>query len=484
MDPAETDLRVPALTLLKQNPAGLTTGELVSHLRRSTNPVGTALAELQGRRDDRFSQRVRNLFISDESRARSLPNLGLVVQQEGPRSAWVITATGIDFLNTGLTVPEGTDELVEIDDTFATEQAQPLPREGRQRRVVTQPVDLSIQTIVEQIDNGGIRLETDFQRKYIWDDSKASRLIESLLLNIPIPVCYFAEEPRTGSYEVVDGHQRLYSIWRFVKGDLPLRGLTELQDLSRLKYDQLTSLLQRDLMRRTIRCVVITRESDVDLKFEVFERLNTNSVALTAQEIRNCVCRGSLNDLLKDLVWAPNFRTMLGRAQPDPRMRDHELILRFFAISETLPKYKPPLKKLLTDFMEARRDLSDANLEILRKRFLLAIDCVFAVFGNAAFRRIDDRGLTLDNIVNRALFDAQMICLGRCELEVLRTHRAAIVAGQAALFGISDYQDAITLSTADASKLAARLRMTAAMLTSVGIAVDPSAVAVVLEKTE
>ena len=178
----------------------------------------------------------------------------------------------------------------QLDAEFVPELVETLASEGKARRVVTQPYDLSIQTLVEQIDDKTLVLAADFQRNYVWDNAKASRLIESLLLNIPIPVCYFAED-ETGTYEVVDGHQRLNSIWRFVKGDFPLRGISELRDYQGHRFLKLSSTVQRDLQRRTIRCVVISRESDPDLKFEVFERLNTNAVPLNAQELRNCVYR-------------------------------------------------------------------------------------------------------------------------------------------------------------------------------------------------
>ena len=359
----------------------------------------------------------------------------------------------------------------QAEEGFVPEPAERLVTEGRARRVVSQPYDLSIQTLVEQIDDKGLVLATDFQRNYVWDEAKASRLIESLLLNIPIPVCYFAEDAN-GTYEVVDGHQRLHSIWRYLKGDFPLRALTELKQHRGLRFIRLPLGTQRDLQRRTIRCVVFSRESDPDLKFDVFERLNTNAVSLNAQELRNCIYRGQLNVLLKELVLEPEFRRALGRRDPDPRMRDHELVLRFLALNSEIRGYKPPLKKVLNDFMEANRTMDPGAIEAMRASFVSTIRSITAVFGDAAFRRIGATGARLDANVNRALFDAQMLCFSRLDSAAVVARRAEIVQAQAALFGNTEFEDSIGLATADRARMIDRLRMFSDAVAEIGLPID------------
>lgn len=348
------------------------------------------------------------------------------------------------------------------------EDVQPTPQ--KRRRVVTQPYDLSIQTLVEQVDDKSLILATDFQRNYVWDNSKASKLIESLLLNIPIPVCYFAEDA-DGVYEVVDGHQRLHSVWRFAKGDFALGKLVALPEFAGLRFTKLPTVTQRYLMRRTLRCVVITRESDPDLKFEIFERLNTNAVPLNAQELRNCVFRGDLNDLLKELVLEPDFRTALGREKPDYRMRDHELVLRYFALSEGLADYAPALTSFLNRYQNARRAMRPEDREELSRSFRHAARVASVVYGNNAYRQIDALGNRLEAGVNRALFDAEMLCLSRMSEDAAREHAVELRAGTAELCGDMDFADAITRATADRSRLMLRVRMMADMMASVGV--DP-----------
>ncbi len=121
--------------------------------------------------------------------------------------------------------------------------ATPLSIAPPDRRLVTQPYDLSVRNIVDQINDKSLKTEPSFQRGYVWDDSRASSLIESLLINIPIPVCYFAEE-EDSSFTVIDGHQRLYSIWRFVNDLFPLQGLKALPE-----YDGYTA---RPIQQRSV----------------------------------------------------------------------------------------------------------------------------------------------------------------------------------------------------------------------------------------
>jgi hypothetical protein len=189
------------------------------------------------------------------------------------------------------------DEIILLEEQESIERDEPLDLTGDERRLVTQPYDFSVSSLVDDIDAGRLLLRMEYQRSYVWDDAKASRLIESLLLNVPIPVCYFAEN-EDGTLEVVDGQQRLQSIWRFISAQasgedrLTLRGTTVLDELNGLQFAQLAQRDQRRIKNRTIRCIVITEDSHPDIKFDVFERLNTGAVRLSDQELRNSIYRG------------------------------------------------------------------------------------------------------------------------------------------------------------------------------------------------
>lgn len=151
------------------------------------------------------------------------------------------------------------------------------------------------------IEKGRIFLQPDFQRySQVWDYKTASQLIESVLLNVPIPPIYVAEED-DGSWNIIDGLQRLTSFKNFYEGKFKLRGLDSLKELNKQSYESLNQNAKSILDNGSLRIILITKESHPEMKYDVFMRLNRGSVKLTEQELRNCLYRGSLNDLIKDL---------------------------------------------------------------------------------------------------------------------------------------------------------------------------------------
>lgn len=224
--------------------------------------------------------------------------------------------------------------IYEVEQEADTQDPDETPL--RDRKVVTQPYDLVVQSLSEQIKGGTIFLRPlsdrpHFQRQYVWSNALASRLIESILLNVPIPPCFLSQNEEF-ELDVIDGQQRLYSIHRFLENQFALNKLEVLTEFNGNRLHELPTKTQRQLRTHTLRCVLITNESHPDIKFDVFERLNTNTVPLNAQELRNCVYRGSLNTMLKDASEFTPWLEILRRKKPDIRLRDEELILRFFCI--------------------------------------------------------------------------------------------------------------------------------------------------------
>ncbi|MDI6904396.1 MAG: DUF262 domain-containing protein [Candidatus Bathyarchaeia archaeon] len=213
-------------------------------------------------------------------------------------------------------------------DIEETETEFELEVKEESRTVYADKLDLDVATLCNRVQTGDLVLQPEFQREYVWDDTKASRFIESILMQIPTPVIYLAED-KDGRRLTIDGHQRLRSVFRFWSNDFPLRNLTVFKELNGKKFKDLDKKYQRSLLNGVIRSILIRQESDDDVKFELFERLNTGSVHLNAQELRNCVYLGPYNDLIKDLASDRDFLFILGLKTPDKRMRDRELVLRF-----------------------------------------------------------------------------------------------------------------------------------------------------------
>ncbi len=309
------------------------------------------------------------------------------------------------------------ETLLEFEDT-AQDDTESMDVPADRRRVYTDKQDPDIQTLFMKIQQGKIDLQPEFQRNYVWDGTKASRLIESLLLDIPIPVVYLAEELTSSKQVVVDGQQRLTSIASYVSGKFPdgkvfkLNGLQVLKELNGKTFKDLPEDKQDAIQNQSLRMIVIKKDSDPDVKFEVFERLNVGAVALNNMELRNCVYRGNYNELLARCVDNPTLFKCLGQTTTDKRMRDRELVLRFFAMCRaTHLKYKGPMKHFLSREMEHHRNLSESETNECESLFKECIEMAWTVFGENAFRRynpgVDDRhtGLWEKNRVNLALWD-------------------------------------------------------------------------------
>jgi len=277
-----------------------------------------------------------------------------------------------------------------------------------ERKVFTQPYDLVVDSLIDQIKSGTIFLEPlqmrpNFQRHYVWTDDLASRLIESILLNVPIPPCYLSQNDAF-ELDVIDGQQRLFSIYRFCENQFALTGLEVYTDLNKLRFHQLPSRLQRQLKTHTLRLVAVTNDSHPEIKFDVFQRLNSNTVPLNSQELRNCIYRGTLNELLKQAVTYEPWLRILGKRLPDKRMRDEELVLRFFAFHiGGLSSYRTPQKHWLNDAAKAGRRYPPERIEDLKLVWTRAIDTALTWFEpSECFRRPSDGKV---RAVNRALFD-------------------------------------------------------------------------------
>lgn len=339
-----------------------------------------------------------------------------------------------------------------------------------ERKVITQPVDLSVQTLGEQWKSGLLHLP-DIQREYVWDNGKASRLIESLILNIPIPVLYFAETEEA-KYEIIDGHQRVRSIVRFLDNEFLLGGLGVLREYKGLRFHQLPPKEQRFLKMRTLRAIIISADSHPNMKFEIFERLNTGAISLNAQELRNSIYRGNANKSLRALAKNPDFRALIGTKTPRPRMVDEELILRFFALRERLNIYRTPLKRFLNNFMDDWSQKPEIELTAPNGVFESTITRIRAELGQAAFRVTDANGTPTEAGVNRALFDAQTLAFSWIASQPGQIDIAAVRHEIAALFGQPDFLDAVRRATGDRARTLRRLRETVNALRRANAVVD------------
>jgi hypothetical protein len=340
-----------------------------------------------------------------------------------------------------------------------------------ERRVITQAYDLSISTLVDQWETRSIRLP-EIQREYVWDNARASRLIESLILNIPIPVLYFSETT-DAIWEVIDGHQRINTVVKYLSNQFRLGSLMVVGEHKGKRFHELPEKEQRYIKNRTMRAVVLSPDSHPNIKFEVFERLNTGSMSLNAQELRNSLYRGELNNLFKLLVDDINFREILGTRIPKKRMVDEELVLRFFAMRKSLPEYRAPLKVFLNNYMREWQNPNSDELNNLTATFKTTVSKVRSGMGANAFRLITKNGKSVGPALNRALFDAQMLAFSWAKCRPDQIDPSRVWSALQDIYEDEVFVDSVQLATGNRTKTLFRIGKLVEGLRSAGLEVNP-----------
>ena len=355
---------------------------------------------------------------------------------------------------------------------------EPIEFPPPERKIFTQPYDLSLATLKDQWDHD-LLVIPKMQRQYLWDNARASRLIESFLLNIPVPPVYFAADPNSVLW-IVDGHQRVKSVVRYLSNEFALTKLKILSEYRGLHFYQLPDREQRHLMTRSLRAVVIQADSHQTMKTEVFGRLNSGGIALNEQELRNSLYQGSLNDLLRELaLHCEPFRVLIGTKQPRRRMVDEELILRWFAMHDRLKDYKPPLSRFLNDYMDDNKNGTATWLDSRKEKFTRTMATTYGVLGSNAFRLIDENGEQLRDAegkplprgVNRALFDAQAIAFSWVVPGGEASNQEVVRAISVALQD-QDLQDAVRRATGDRARIRLRIGRMVQALREAGLKVE------------
>lgn len=283
------------------------------------------------------------------------------------------------------------------------------------RTIRTQASDPTIKDLCERIKKGRLVTQADFQRQYVWkNDAKLkSRLIESVFLEVPTPTIYTAEQD-DGSEVVIDGQQRLTTFYSFLNDEFKLSGLDVCKELNHKSYKTLGSInpsYQEKIEYYPLRVIKILKDSDLSVRFDIFERLNRGSVKLNDQELRNCIYRGAFNDFIKELAKDKDFQILLG-SKDQNRMQDVELVLRFFTFYDrTHLKYKSPMKHFMTTFMQDNRNIDSYKLNEFRRVFKQAVSLVKTVFGDKAFSLYTNKDSINGNhehVINKGLFDVLM----------------------------------------------------------------------------
>jgi hypothetical protein len=298
--------------------------------------------------------------------------------------------------------------------------------------IIAKPMTIS--SLEGRLDNDELDLTPDFQRQAnVWDIKRKARLIESILLKIPLPSFYFSED-LNGGYAVVDGLQRLCAVFHFKNAALlnsstgvslaPLRlkGLQYLKELEGKTYADLDRKFQRRISELEITANIIRANTPSAVKFNVFARLNQGGMPLNAQEIRNAIFPGDWRNELRQLAESEMFvKATDGKVQTS-RQQDMELVLRFVALWQLGEPYRRPSNQTLDEFLNVTVEQtlsrwSTDNWKQAGEAFHHAIDATCQVRGKHAFRK--SVSARQRKPINRGLFEAELIVFGALSLEML-----------------------------------------------------------------
>lgn len=320
-------------------------------------------------------------------------------------------------------------------------------------------IDFDVDGVVRRVQKGDVYIP-DFQRNFVWKMTESSRFIESLLLGLPVPGIFLAQDPESGKMLVIDGQQRLLTLKFFFDGYFnPKEDATNKRvfKLSKVQapyndktYETLEEKDRINLENCVIHATVVKQDSPADDDtsiYHIFERLNSGGRKLTAQEIRTAVYHGSFLELLKQLNSIHEWRTIFG--SENDRMRDQELILRFFAMLENSHEYKKPMVDFLNRFLKRNRNPDKEKEAFYQNIFTKTITSFHESIGTKTFRPI--------RALNVATYEAAMVGLARRILETGDLEASKVKTAYEILNDDPKFKDLVSQSTTDITNVSERL---------------------------
>lgn len=340
--------------------------------------------------------------------------------------------------------------------------------------------DLSFRELVSMYEDDEL-VKPELQRKYVWDKMEASRFVESILLGLPIPSIFLAQ---TGSQKlIVDGYQRIMTVYDYMRGIFSTDNkIFKLSNSERINerwrnksFVELSIDDQRKIKSTTIHAIIFEQkkpENDDTSLYQIFERINTSGRTLTPQEIRNCVSQGSFNSMLFELNKDETWRELFGTRDEDSRMRDLELILRFFVFKDprvlNVSMTQISLKKKLNEHMELHKNDSKEEIERYSKEFLETISFVMDHIGIHAFKNYIEKSNKFSNKFHPAIYDAIMIAAFKVK-EMGKDCPRVSDEVHKSIFENSEFKNAISNHTTNIENIKARIRIAANILFGVDL---------------
>lgn len=284
----------------------------------------------------------------------------------------------------------------------------------------------TIEQLLRRINKEELDLAPDFQRHAnVWKNDAKSRLIESIIIRIPLPA-FYVDATDEDKWLVVDGIQRLHTLKLFVNDKtLRLSGLEYLTNLEGKTYDQLERRYQRRIEETQVTVYLIEKGTPPEVKYNIFKRINTGGEPLSPQELRHALNPGKAIKLLSKLATSPEFKQVVNLGEKKKmRMDDQEFILGFFAFKLTSYKeYEDGRDLFLTQALAKANNLSESELDKLKNDFLKAMITAFDIFGKNAFRKLSNKAKKQQPL-NKSLFEAWSVNLSQLSDDEINSIKA------------------------------------------------------------
>ena len=311
----------------------------------------------------------------------------------------------------------------------------------------------TIYDVIRRIEMSNYIMDPDFQRDFIWREDKQSKLIESVIMRIPLPVFYMAED-NEGRMVVVDGLQRLTTFWRFLKGELRLK-LPDRRELHGHRFSELPHKIQNRVEDSNLTFYIIHSNVPERARLDIFERVN-GGVPLSRQQMRNCLFNGKATRFLKSQSQSRIFREATGKSLNTRTMRDREFINRFCAFQLfDVNDYRGDMDDFLAQCLHRMNKMEDVALEELSRDFHRGLSNNFLVFGRHAFRK-HELGQEKRGVLNASLWDVMSTGLSEYEERLVKEREDILRQSVHRLLKDEEFVNSISSGTNDSKNVKTR----------------------------
>lgn len=363
------------------------------------------------------------------------------------------------------------DDLeVEVEDLSGGESTELITKPFNPNEIDVDISTVNLGSLIEQLENDEIDLQPDFQRAAdVWDNVKKSRLIESILLGLPLPSFYFSEDPRSQKLSIIDGLQRICAIRDFIlKKDEPLKleGLQFLKNFEGMTYSQLARPEVKRIKSLKITMNTLRKGTPLDVKYIIFQRVNTAGEPLTPQEMRHALNQGPAAEFIKELANMESFKKATNYSVKSKRMQDRDFVNRFIAFFIGYQDYMGDLDMFLNDKMGELNKMTPTQRNDIRASFDKAMKCCYQIFKDDTFRKrynITDRRKPISKSVYDTL-SVNIAWLNDKEQSLLLQNAEAFKAGMIRLFNDRKFDFSISTGTGQKYNVEQRFAMVKSLI--------------------